>query len=317
MSTISGIDVKKELTELKPKGGEEIAVLSGFTRVCFSLLKRDSGINLWLDCQNECVREYIVSLMKERFGVEPISPTGAIYTKISGSELVYADAEKLLKALCIQKSGDVFAFEGIDSRFYKKAGAYARGVFLGCGSLSLPTADDVETKKSGGYHLEFAFSGEELANEFINLLTKFNIYGHLTVRGEKYIVYIKDSQDVSDCLALMGADRTVLKLNEAVAVFSVKRDVVRRLNCEVANMDRTLEASFGITEAINLISEKAGLDVLDDKLKAAAKARLDYPQAPIGKLAEILGISKSGLKHRFDRIAEFSKSYRTDGEEGQ
>lgn len=303
MSKINGLDVKRELTEKRPKGDSRLALLSGFVRVCFSLYRSGGGVMLLLDCQSDEVRDYIASLMLEQFKVTPQGEVGML----APGELTFSDSDKLLKALLIQKDGDVFDFNGIDERFMNNADAYARGVFLGCGSLSVPKAENAQTQKSGGYHLEFSFTTEALANDFIGLLSRYAVYGHLTVRAEKYIVYIKDNESVSDTLALIGADKTVLKLNEAVAAFAVKSDVNRLINCEVANMDRTLEASLGVTEAIQLIAKRSGLDVLDKKLRQAADARMNNPQAPIGKLADELGISKSGLKHRFDKIVEISK----------
>ncbi len=308
MSKTNGLDVKRELTEKRPKGDDKLALLSGFTRVCFSLYKHGSGVYLLLDCQSDFVRDYIASLMFENFKVTPLD-RDEFGQAVSSDELVFSDGEKILKALYILKDGGAFEFNGIDERFMKNAEAYARGVFLGSGSLSVPKAETARTRKSGGYHLEFSFTTEELANDFIGLLSRYAIYGHLTVRAEKYIVYIKDSESVSDTLALIGADRTVLKLNEAVAAFAFKGDINRIVNCDIANMDRTLEASHGVTEAIELIERKSGLDVLDKKLRAAAEARIENPQAPIGRLADELGISKSGLKHRFDKILEIAKSY--------
>ena len=313
--TINGLDVKRELTEKRPKGAESTALLSGFVRVCFSLLKRGSGVDLMLDCQSEYVRDYIASLMFEQF---KITPSGGVLGQVvapTAGELVFSDSAKILTALLIQKDNGVFDFNGIDERFLKNAEYYARGVFLGCGSLSVPKADNAQSQKSGGYHLEFSFTTESLANDFLGLLSRYSIYGHLTVRAEKYIVYVKDSESVSDTLALIGADKAVLKLNEAVAAFAVKSDVIRRMNCDLANMGRTVDAAVEVISAIKIIEEKAGLDVLDKKLRAAAEARLKSPQAPIGALADMLGISKSGLKHRFDRIIRLSREVGGKGED--
>ncbi len=305
MTKINANDVKREITEKKLKSGERLPVLSGFVRVTFSLQKRGGGqFELCLDCQTPEVRDYISGLIREEFKVTPLE-SPSVFAK--GVDLCYGDGQKLLKALGIQKEGELFEFNGIEERFYKSAPSYARGMFLGCGSLSLPKAESAGLQKSGGYHLEFSFMTEELANDFLRLLTDYNVYGHLMLRSEKYVVYIKDNENVSDCLALIGADKTVLMLNESVAAFSVKGQVKRRVNCEIANMSRTVEASVGVTDAIDIIEKCMGLDKLDAKLREAARARKAYPQMPIGKLAEMLGISKSGLKHRFDRLIDFAK----------
>ena len=306
---MTGADVKKEVAEKRPKNSDEkIAILSGFIRVSFSLRRSGSGsFDLSLDCQNAVIRDYIAGLMREVFSIAPVAvrvsdirPQESF--RPENNELIFADAKKILKQLYIIDGGDVFSLMGISSEI-KATHCYARGVFLGSGSVSVPSADSAQSeKKSGGYHIEFAFSTEDLANDFLALLSSYNIYAHLTVRGGKYIVYVKHINDVSDCLALIGADKTVLEMNSAAATYAVKNDVNRRINCELANMSRTVDASVGVSDAIDVIERTIGLDALDGKLRAAATARRNNPQASIGFIAAELGISKSGLKHRFDKL---------------
>ncbi len=313
---MTGSDVKKEITEKRPKNADEkLAILSGFVRVSFSLYRRGNaggGVELSLDCQNSVIREYITGLMRELFSVAPSEtskstdglPQGAF--RPENNELVFADGEKLLRNLFILADGDGFELVGISDKIKSKP-CYARGVFLGCGSVSVPSATGAQTdKKSGGYHIEFSFSTEQLANDFLALLSAYSIYAHLTVRGGKYVVYIKYISDVSDCLALIGADKAVLDMNAAAATYAVKSDINRRLNFELANMSRTVDASVGVGEAIDVIERTCGLDSLDKKLREAAIARRNNPQSSIGYLASQLGISKSGLKHRFDRLIKIA-----------
>lgn len=316
MPKISGLDVKREIIEKRPRDGERLALLSGFTRVAFSLFKRGGSIDLWLDCQSAPVREYIASLMMEQFKITPIPSSAVLPTGLIGDgaevdrtltdKLVFADCEKLLKALYVIKpDGSLFDVGGIDERFFSDAAWYARGVFLGSGSLSVPNADSAMDKKSVGYHLEFSLPSG-LEQDFMRLLGRYGIAAHEALRADKHVVYIKDGESVSDGLALLGAEKAVLGLNDAIAAFAVKKDVNRIVNCELANLGRTVEAAVGVTDAIEIIEKRDGLDVLDGKLRAAADARIKYPQMPIGRLAAELGISKSGLKHRFDKIIEIA-----------
>ncbi|MCH5351842.1 MAG: DNA-binding protein WhiA [Clostridiales bacterium] len=311
---MTGLDVKKEIAEKRAKNADEkLAILSGFVRVTFSLYKKgiDDGFGLILDCQNHDISDYIASLTKELFSVAPVDKRNDDdgkrgKFKIDSSSLLFAEGEKLLKGLYIIPGDNVFDVGGISDKI-KSLPCYARGVFLGCGSVSVPSADSAQSdKKSGGYHIEFAFYTEDFANEFLALLSKYNIYAHLTRRGGKYVVYVKYISDVSDCLALIGADRAVLDMNAAAATYAVKSDVNRRLNCELANMSRTVDASVGVTEAVDVIESSIGLDALDEKLREAALARRGNPQASIGNIAKELGISKSGLKHRFDKLIKIA-----------
>ena len=297
---ISGTEVKRELIERRPKADGRLSLLSGFVRTCMSFYKRGREIDLWLDCQSEAVKDYIASLMMEQFKITPLS--NVIDER---DKLVFGGAERILRALEItEEGGSLFEPGEIAQRFYADARHYARGVFLGGGSLSVPTADAVGTKKASGYHLEFSLSTESFANEFIRLLSTFGIYAHLTLRAGKYIVYVKHSGDVSDCLALIGAEKTVIKLNDAVMAYDFKNNVNRMNNCDVANLSRVVDASVTVVNAVNKLERSGALQALGVKIVEAAEARKQNRELSIGALAKKLGISKSALKHRFDVIIE-------------
>lgn len=181
---------------------------------------------------------------------------------------------------------------------------YIRGAFLGSGSTSL----------TAGYHLEFALSGEELAVDLIGLLRRFNIEGRMTQRKDKYVVYIKEGEAVSDCLALMGASGAVVELNSRLIMRSFRQDTNRRTNCEIANISKTVNAAVRQCEDIKLIEKKVGLVTLDEKIQVVAHARLDYPDESFSSLAERLGISKSTLKNRLNKLGEIAERIREKGE---
>ena len=181
---------------------------------------------------------------------------------------------------------------------------YIRGAFLGAGSLSLNV----------GYHLEFAASTDRLAGDLCALLARFGIAAKTTERKEKKIVYIKDSEAVSDCLALMGASEAVLELNSELALRLTRRQENRRTNCDIANISKTVNAAVRQTEDIRLIGEKTGLAALPDKLRAVASARLDNPEASFSYLADILNLSKSTLKNRLNKLAQIADGLRTEQE---
>ncbi len=307
MSTFNGLDVKREITDKRPKGDDRAALLSGFTRSCLALERKSGsgGFVLCLECQIDFVRDYIASLMRDAFMVTPRSD--------DKTALRYADCEKLLSALYLTDRDGGGFMDDIPSKYVHSV-YYARGVFLGCGSVSVPRSGGMETR-STGYHLEFSFGSENFADAFTKYLEGYGIKAHRSTRAEKSIVYVKDSESVSDCLALVGADKSVLKLNDTVATFAVKRDLIRQINCEMANMDRTVQAAGDIVSAIEVIDKKIGLDALDEKLYKAAQARMADVEAPLSKIAAELGISKSGLKHRLNRIIETARALDSKEEE--
>lgn len=314
---INAQEVKREIIVKRYKDADRLALLSGFVRVSFSVLRRGGERHLVLDCQTDFVRDFIASLMMEQFKVQPVpsrehrvdGDTPDFMRNIeplqNKSELRFCDCDKLLGALYILDGDDYSSIGGIDPRFEKNAAAYVRGAFLGCGSLSVPKIDG---QKSGGYHLEFALGSEQLADGFTELLRGFGITIKKRTRAEKCVLYAKDGDAVSDCLALLGADKTTLEFNNTVAYFDLRDDVNRRNNFDMANMNRSVNAAVDVAGAIETIKENTGLDALDAKLKAAALARLENPEMTLGALAELMGISKSGLKHRYDKIVEIAKS---------
>ncbi len=302
MANISGLEVKRLITKTCPRGDECKCMLSGFVRSCMSLSITRDGVLLQLDCQTDFVREYIMKAMQNAFGVTPkeIKPL-----------LVYGDCESLLSSLNITAGGGGYEMTDIPQMNDDCESAYMRGVFLGCGSFSAHYSDGTDGQKGGGgYHLEFSVLSESFADELMNLLGGREVVVHKMERTDKYVVYAKDIENVSNCLALMRLGKLVVRLNDTAIALSIKRDVNRRMNCDIANMTRTANAAVDVLSAIQYISDHQGLDTLPPKLVEAADARINSPEASLGDIAFELGISKSGLKHRFDKIIEIANNKR-------
>lgn len=177
---------------------------------------------------------------------------------------------------------------------------YLRGAFLGAGSLYI----------GKGYHLEFAVESKALAEDLRALLDRYGIAAKITDRKEKSVVYIKDSEGVSDCLALMGASDAVLGLNSEAATRQFRQYMNRQNNCDIANISKTVNAAVRQCEDIELIDRKIGLAGIGEKLEAVARARLRAREASFSALAESLGLSKSTLKNRLAKIGEIAAGIR-------
>lgn len=182
--------------------------------------------------------------------------------------------------------------------------AYIRGAFLGAGSVS-----------PNRYHLEFALSSPILADDLMRLLLDFHLAPRKGVRKEKRIVYLKESQAISDLLALMGANRAVLALNNQIAQRQIGGYVNRTTNCEIHNLDKQVNAFVLQQQAIRYLT-KHGL-LQDEKLFKTASARLNNPEASYDELADALGISKSGVKHRLAKIVELYTQNEGNGGEAK
>ncbi len=209
------------------------------------------------------------------------------------------------RILVMGELGEVFYRPGIAPEILTDSVAeatYLRGMFLGTGSISI-------TK---GYHLEFAFTNEFLATDCIMLLNKLGFDAKSVSRKDKTVVYFKDADTISDLLVRLGASISVLKLAEIMAERSVKKVANSLLNCDIANIDKTLKLSEQQTQAILFLQEGGHFDKLDDKLKNASLERIKFPDDSLAQLAKRMDISKSGLRHRLDKIVAIYSSLKQD-----
>ena len=177
------------------------------------------------------------------------------------------------------------------------ARAYLRGAFLVCGAVTDPEHD---------YHLEFSLPHYNLSRDLSALLRELNFPAKVTTRGGSYVVYIKESERIEDCLTLLGATMASLELMGVKMVKSIRNDTNRRLNFENANIDKTVQAAGAQRDALQKIEETCGLDALPEDLQAVAKLRLEHPEMSLRDLSDVLGMSRSGVNHRLKRILQFA-----------
>jgi cell division protein WhiA len=190
--------------------------------------------------------------------------------------------------------------------------AYLRGTFLASGSVNNP--------EKSAYHLEVFVLDEELAEDVKELMNQFDLNARTIQRKKGYIVYIKESEKISDFLRVIHANNAVLDFEDIRIYRDMNNSVNRIRNCEVANLNRSWDASNSQIDNIQLIEETIGLDILTDKLYEAAVIRLKYPDATLNELSEHYeeeykrSISKSGLNHRFRKINEMAEQIRSSEE---
>ncbi len=181
--------------------------------------------------------------------------------------------------------------------------AFLRGVFLIAGVVTDPNRD---------YHLEITVYSERLAHELSNFICSLGLEiqsGVLEKNGSKnaYIVYIKDSGGIEDFLTFIGASGASMEFMQIKMYKEAKNDINRKANFETANMDRTYSASAKQTLAIAVINDTIGFDELTDELRAVCEMRLNNPDMTLKQMSEKLGISRSGVNHRFQRIIKIAE----------
>ena len=186
--------------------------------------------------------------------------------------------------------------------------SYIKGAFVSCATSNIIIKNYDNHKSNSGYHLEFVFNFEKIAEDFINLLKNFDITAKLTIRKNAPIVYIKEYQLICDALALVGANKAVMDLQNEAAIRELRNNVNRQNNCLNANLNKTVNASVRQLNAIKNIQENRGLESLDEGLMELALLRLANPEASLEELRKLSTepLTKSGINHRFARILKIS-----------
>ncbi|OOB77087.1 MAG: DNA-binding protein WhiA [Epulopiscium sp. Nuni2H_MBin003] len=181
--------------------------------------------------------------------------------------------------------------------------AYVRGLFLGGGSLSDP-------KKA--YHLEFVVSTKEIAEYTQDILARIEINTKVIIRRHKYVVYLKESSQIVDLLNIMGAHVALMEFENIRIVKEVRNNVNRKVNCELANLTKTVSAAVSQVDDIIYLDRSIGLDSLPRNLEEIARIRLLYKDATLNEIGQKLTpvVSKSAVCHRFKKISNIAEKLR-------
>lgn len=178
--------------------------------------------------------------------------------------------------------------------------SYLRGCFLGGGSVSNP--------ESHGYHLEIATEYSLHAQFLQQLLSSLGIKSGRVRRKQQYVVYVKDSEQIATFLTTIGTSRGRLDFENARIYKDIRNRVNRMVNCETANVNKTVEAAQRQVAAIRQLEQQVGLDSLSPRLRQIARLRLELPEATLEELGQAAGLSKSAVNHRLRRLVKMAAS---------
>lgn len=186
--------------------------------------------------------------------------------------------------------------------------AFLRGTFLCRGSVSAPSRQ---------YHFEIVVDEEDTAMLIESCLNKLGQTGRVSQRKGAYMVYLKESESIVEVLSLMGAHQALLKLENIRIVKNMRNRVNRLVNCETANVDKTVNAALEQLEAIRFIDEVQGLAKLPKPLQTLARLRLDHPYASLRELGEAMipKASKSSVNYRMRRLMEIARNLQASMEQ--
>lgn len=177
--------------------------------------------------------------------------------------------------------------------------AIIRGAFLGGGSINNP-----ENK----YHLEINLSSNQNIKKVINILNTFEINIKVLNQQNKNSIYVKEGEEISNILALIGANKSVLKFEDIRVKRDMRGKVNRIVNCKTANLNKTINASVEQIEAIKKLQKFKKFNKLDDNLKEIAILRLENPEMPLIELGKRLSspLGKSGVNYRLKKIIDIA-----------
>lgn len=220
----------------------------------------------------------------------------------------HEDAMRVLKEIkLIDNDGEISEEFSIIRRPCCKR-AYLRGAFLAVGSISNP-------EKS--YHIELVCASRRKANELRMLINGFRLDSKVILRKNSYVVYLKEGSQIVDLLNIMEAPISLMKMENVRILKEMRNSVNRKVNCETANINKTVSAAAKQADDIAFIQKTMGLSKLPDTLQEVASLRLAHPEASLKELAELCTseIGKSGINHRLRKLSEIAEELRENKEE--
>lgn len=181
--------------------------------------------------------------------------------------------------------------------------AFIRGAFLAAGSISAPEKF---------YHFEIVCPTEPKAEQLKNIIATFDIEAKIVPRKKYYVVYIKEGSQIVDILNVMEAPVSLMELENIRIVKEMRGSVNRQVNCETANINKTVSAAVKQIEDIRFIQSVAGLSGLPESLQEMARIRLERPEATLKELGEALEppVGKSGVNHRLRKLSLVAEELR-------
>lgn len=290
----------------------QLAELSAILRMSGTIqIFGKQGMGFRIATENPAIARRIFSLLKTQFNIHTeIFVKKNTSLKKNNIYLLDVSAAMGAKEILVKtgilrenEEGVMSFYNRIVSELVKKnccKRAYLRGAFLGGGSLSNPEKT---------YHMEFVTNSLEHGEELMKLINSFGLNSKVIQRKNNFIVYLKEGENIIDLLNVIGAHTALLDL-ENVRIYKEMRNNVNRLvNCETANLNKTVDAAIRQTEAIKFIKQKAGLKKLPVGLREVAELRLNYPDVSLKELGEMLSppIGKSGINHRLRKIEKIAE----------
>jgi hypothetical protein len=266
---------------------ENLAVI----RKCFTLIEKTFNIKTDICIRRNIVKHsisYILVVKKHEDAIRILQATRLISDRQDGFEEIQVFDPMVVWQPCCRR-------------------AFLRGGFLAAGSMSDPLKS---------YHFEVVCSSRMLANQMRTVMCGFAMDAKIVQRKKSYVVYLKDGSQIVDILNIMEAHISLMKLENVRILKEMRNRVNRNVNCETANINKTVSAAVKQVEDITYLRDTIGLERLSDGLEEIAMVRLAHPEATLKELGELLSppVGKSGVNHRLRKLSEMAEKVRKDKE---
>ncbi|MEV5028958.1 DNA-binding protein WhiA [Paenibacillus sp. LPE1-1-1.1] len=300
---------KKELTLIEADNCCERAELSALIRMNGSVSVSSRKVVLDISTENAAIARRIYSLLKKHYEIHvELLVRKKMRLKKNNVYIVRipAGVQEILSELKIVSEGFMFNL-GIDKEMIRKPcckRSYLRGAFLAGGSVNNP--------EGSSYHLEISSMYQEHCEALVDLANKFDLNARCIERKKGFIFYIKEGEKIIEFLNIIGAHQALFKFEDVRIMRDMRNSVNRIVNCETANLNKTIGAAVRQIENIKLLQREVGLESLPEKLKEVAEIRLQHPDMNLTEVGEMLGgkVSKSGVNHRLRKIDELAEKIR-------
>ena len=289
-----------------------IAELAALISFCGRLEHFPQGEKLKLQTENETVARKCFTLLQKTFNIEKeISVRENSHLKrVKVYVLEISDPEEIreilqaTKLIADSKFCDTLILQDmlvVQQSCCKRA--YIRGAFLASGSISDPEK---------GYHFEIVYPDERKAQQLQTIIRSFSVDAKIVQRKKSYVVYVKEGAQIVDMLAVMEANVALMDLENIRILKEMRNSVNRKVNCETANINKTVNAAVKQMEDIKLIQQVMGFEQLSDGLAQIAELRMQYPEATLKELGMMLSpqVGKSGVNHRLRKLSALADELR-------
>lgn len=293
--------IKEELAQVISSPRHcQLAELAALVQFC-GRIEEDGS--LLVQSENPLVIRKCFTLLKKTFKIEAVAKS-QMQTQNYRLFVTGEDAFRVLEALKIcDTAGHLMMRHLTDPVLIKNScckRAYLRGCYMAVGSMSDPYKS---------YHLELVCGLQAQAEQLLKILHDFSLDAKMIIRKKYYVVYMKEGENIADFLNITEAHKALMEFENTRIYKGMRNMVNRKVNCEAANITKTVNAATRQVEDIRLIREKMGLEGLPEPLRQMAYVRLENPQASLGELGKLLDppVGKSGVNHRLRKLGELAK----------